>query len=690
MMMPDPKPMKITQPDSRTISITTESGIRFFLPYRFSWNGHDREPASVVLETSGAGTRAVADVKAFFLFGMVRDRITEDAAGISLTRSWNVMTPGLVKVFLDVELEAPDDAICLFPGVHVQEGFPAAEVSFFGDRTSYPAALIVRLGNQAAAVFSRQARSGEDLASIGISRVENEEAGRRLRVEVRFPGVEEPFSRTGPRPENRRDPEDIGIECSGTLERTHELFLAFSPREEILESATAAVLRRLASGPAAKAEPAPKSREKSAPASARLGREAEGVLATHLVEEGGVTGLRDVPGSPWVSSAAGLALAVSLRRLFPRNQRLGETALRLADFSLKGQLASGLLYENYHLADREWRGVKGQPARAALSIPQSARIADLLLMLAEDLAGEGLPFEKYFLAGQRFVDLFVDDRGKCILPGSLYTPGRDLVPGDDDTACWELFFPLARVLDRLGRDRHKKALATIASRFSRASWDVFHPPTSRAGRDADSAAALLAVRMFLELRRRGFRPAEPPGSSASVKSKSAQSVRLFASLLLPWIRAHGEQGQGQPRLNGTLVDSFVRQRLLFAGNETAYLLGRLAELAGSRELKKLLLDVSRLCLSGSVGFAPGTSFFQHTAWDQDGTAPGAGKVGPIDSRRLSGEILFGLLAASGRAKASPAGQKQDAKPGTSPGGRAVKPSGQSARGARSRKPSGKP
>ena len=115
------------------------------------------------------------------------------------------------------------------------------------------------------------------------------------------------------------------------------------------------------------------------------------------------------------------------------------------------------------------------------------------------------------------------------------------------------------------------------------------------------------------------------------------------------------------------MDSFVRQRLLFAGNETAYLLGRLAELAGSRELKKLLLDVSRLCLSGSVGFAPGTSFFQHTAWDQDGTAPGAGKVGPIDSRRLSGEILFGLLAASGRAKAPPVGQKQDATPGTSPG-----------------------
>ena len=45
-------------------------------------------------------------------------------------------------------------------------------------------------------------------------------------------------------------------------------------------------------------------------------------------------------------------------------------------------------------------------------------------MLAEDLEGEGLPFEKYFLAGQRFVDLFVDDRGRCAVPASLCSPGR--------------------------------------------------------------------------------------------------------------------------------------------------------------------------------------------------------------------------------------------------------------------------
>jgi len=658
MMKREPKLMKINQPDSRTISVTTEGGTRFFLPYRFSWNGHEREPASVVLETNGAGPRAVADVKAFFLFGMVKDRIASDPAGISITRSWNVMTPGSVRILLDVEFEAPDDVVCLFPGVYLQQGFPAETVSFLGDRTSYPAALIVRLGDQAAVVFSRSARSGEDLSSIGISRVENGEGARRLRVEVRFPGMEEPFSLSGPRPQDRIDPHDTGIECTGTLERRHELFLAFSPRAEILEAASAAVFRRLATEPAVKSEPARKIRDKAAPTKVGLAREAERILATHLVEDGGVTGLRDEPGSQWISSAAGLALAVSLRRLFPHDQRLGETALRLADFSLKGQLASGLLYENYHLGDREWRGVRGQPARTALSIPQSARIADFLLMLAEDLAGEALPFEKYFLAGQRFVDLFVDERGKYILPGSLYPPGRQLVPGNDDLAGWEIFFPLVRVLDRVGRDRYKRALAVIASRFSSTSWDIFDPPSSRAKRDPDSAAALLVVRMFLELRSRGFKPAEPPGSTASAKAKSAQSVRLFASLVLPWIRIHGGHGDGQPRLNGALVDSFVRQRLLFAGNETAYVLGGLAQLAGSREQRRLLLDVSRLCLSVSDGFAPGTAFFQHTRWDQGGTDNGTGRVGAVDSRRLANEILFGLLAINGP-KASPMGQKAD-------------------------------
>lgn len=678
--------MKITQPDSRTIKVVTDSGMSFFLPYRVSWEGHDREPASVVLETTGSGPRAAAEVKAFFLFGMVRDRITAGSGGIVISRNWNVMTPGSVKIFLDVEFDARDDPVCLFPGVHVSRGLPTSPVSFLGERTSYPAALIVGLGDNAAAVFSGSARSGEDAASIGISRTDREEESARLRVEVRFPGLEEPASRTGPRPEDIAPPGDPAIQCSGHLERTHELFLAFAPRDQILETAPAAVMTRLPAGLDRK------SKAKSAPQLAVLSRAAQEILSTHLVEDGPVAGLREVPGSLWLSSAAGLALAICLRRLFPEDERLRETALRLADFSLKGQLPSGLFYESFHQG--EWRGVKGQPARTSLSIPHSARIADLLLMLAEELENEGLPFEKYLLAGQRFVDLFVDERGRCAVPGSLWAPGqapafsdpdrrgpqpvRGSKPDVGDIGGWTILFPLARILDHLGRDRYKKALGVIAARFAAAPWDIFRPPSSRAGRDPDSASSLLVARMFIELRRRGYRPAEPPGGKASASSHSAQSVRLFASLLLPWIRIHGDDAPGQekPLLDGTLVDSFARQRLLFAGNETAYLLEGLAGLAGGREQKSLLESLSRLCRAGGRGAAAGTAFFQHTRWDEMGREPETGRIGPVDSRRFANELLYGLLA--------------ERVPAHGPRRAAPKPSGQSGRGARSRKPSGKP
>jgi hypothetical protein len=657
--------MKITQPDSRTIRVVTERGMSFFLPYRFSWNGHDREPASVVLETSGSGQKTSAEVKAYFLFGMVADRIRADSAGIIITRSWNVMTPGSVKVLLDVEFEATQDVVCLFPGVAVGKGLPSRPVSFLAERTSYPAALIVGFGNEAAVVFSRSARSEGDLASIGVSRTDREEEeAPRLRVEVRFPGVEEPVQRTGPRPGDHAEPGDPVIECSGNLTRTHELFLAFSERKDILTAAPAAVVRRLSKGAG---KPGAGVRAPREP-----GRLAHELLSTHLVEDGGVTALREAPGSLWLSSTAGLSLAVSLRKLFPRDQESGETALRLADFSLKGQLPSGLFYESCGVGDGEWRGVRGQPGSSTISILHSARIADLLLMLAEVLHGQGLPFEKYFLAGQRFVDAFVDEKGKCTVPGSLWQPGRQ--PDPDDIGGWSILFPLVRVLDRLGKDRYKKALGAIAARFAAFPWDIFRPPSSRAGRDSDSAASLLAVRIFLELRGRGFRPAEPPESGASARSKSTESVRAFSSLLLPWIRIHGE---GQPRLDGTLVDSFVRQRLLFAGNEAAYLLRQLAVFAGPGDLRTLLRSVAQMCMTSGADIPPGTAFYQHTRWDQEGREGQAGSTGPVDSRRLAGEILFGVLAAD---RPSPRARSP----------RTPRASGQSGRGGRSRKPSGKP
>ncbi len=652
--------MKITQPDSRTVRIQSDSGAVFHLPYRFFWDGHDREPVSVALETSASGGKASAVVTAFFLFGKVSDRITSDPMGITIARTWKVETPGAVRLLMDIVFETPDPPSFLFPGLFAGQGFPEAPLSFLGDKTSYPVSVIAALGERGVLVFSRASRLEGALASIGMRRAVVEDEPDRLHVEVRFPGSEEPTSRVGPRPDHVEEPGEPTIESPGSLERSHSLYLAFARREEILTAAPAAVLGRLHSAAGGKTKsPAPIDVE-------ALREAARGVLSTHLVAEGGVTGLREVPGSPWISSKAGAALAVVLLRLFPGDADMRETALRLADFSLKGQLPSGVFFENHFRETAQWRGVKGQPERTVLSMAHSAEIADLLLTFSEDLAAAGLPGEKYFLAGQRFVDFFIDEKSRLALPGTLYVPGEQLAFGEAerkdsrssrtpppqpvDIGGLALFFPLVRVHERTGRDRYKKALDVIARRFSTGLWDPLHPPASRDGRGADSAASLAAVRLFIGLRTLGYKPTELPSSgAAAAKAHAAESVQRFASLLVPWVRTHGGQPDDShsPLLEGAIADGFIRQRLLFAGYETAYLLLCLRKLGGKRDVGALLESLARLCLTSARNVPIGTSHCQHAHWDENGKPEeGQGRWGPIDSRRLASEALHGLLIAS--------------------------------------------
>ncbi|MFI5369060.1 MAG: hypothetical protein ACHQ1F_08625, partial [Spirochaetia bacterium] len=367
--------MKVNQNDLRTIRIQPDSGIPFHVPYRFFWNGQERQAASIVLTTSAKAGRGAGDgngpweVRAFFLFGEIRDRITSDAAGITLRRTWAVKTPGAGHLSIDVEFDAPADTRCLFPGVHVQQGLPAVPTSFLGEKTSYPAALFLSMGRKAVLLFSQAAACEGSAAGIGISTAEIEDEPSRLRVEVRFPGQEEPASRTGPVPSHEEEASQRLIESPGSLDRSHELFLAFSTREDIHAKGAAAVYKRLV--PAAQARAEAGSGDKGF-----LGNSLQTAFSTHLCEAPGVAGMREVPGSPWLSAGAGLGLAVAMRRLFPADARLQELALRLADFALKGQIPSGLFYESYNLDTARWSGVRGQAPHTLLSLGQSSRIAE--------------------------------------------------------------------------------------------------------------------------------------------------------------------------------------------------------------------------------------------------------------------------------------------------------------------------
>jgi len=641
--------MKIVQPDSRSIKIVSDSGVTLYVPYRFFWNDNERPAESVVLTTGSGSARSRTsghDVRAFFLFGEIRDHIVEDSYGIAIRRTWLVKTAGTVHLSIMIELDPSLVTRCMFPGVQATNSVIAEPLSFLGEKTSYPSSVLLALGKKGVILFSDTARNLSIGSGIGVARTEIQDEPMRFCVEMRFPGVERPSLRVGPRPEEVRPQEDETIVSPGSLERSHTLFLSFAPADEIHVQGAAAALNRLfprsAKVPGERAPtPAP------AIVPDQLAEALRGLLSTHLIQKGGVAGIREVPRSPWLSSAAGLGCALALRRLFPSDAGLLELSLRLADFSLKGQLASGYFYESYSLDDAEWDGVRGSPSRTLLSTGQSSRIAELLLLFSEDLERGGHPFEKYFQAGLRFCEFFLDEKGRLSMPAPLMPPAAQVPPGQqaEGLGGLELLFPIALLRQKTGRDRYKKALDLLVKRFSAMAWNAFEPPSSREGRSPDVVGALLAAGLFVRMRGLGYKPVEPPVSGAAeAAARAAESTRLFMSLVVPWIRVHaGHEPSDSP---GALVESFDRQRLVFAGNETALLLLHLAGLTKEAGLRGLASSLARLCLASARSQPLGTAYFQHTEWDEAGKpVEGRGRRGPVDSRRLAKEILAGLAIA---------------------------------------------
>ncbi|HTO23791.1 MAG TPA: hypothetical protein VMQ10_15060, partial [Spirochaetia bacterium] len=295
--------MKVTQLDSRTIRVQTDSGTTFLVPYRFFWNGHERPAESIILTPGKGDAHDPCEVRAFFLFGEIRDRISADASGVTLRRGWSVKTTGNVRLSINLRFEESSDVRCFFPGVAAFEGLPKEPVSFLGEKTSYPASLFIAMGEDGVLLFCRTADCDQTPSTIGAGRSESEDEPPCLQVEIRFPGAEMPVSRTGPRPDHSAPAAEPVIETRGNLEMSHELFVASAARREIQVRGASSAFERLMPGQERKSLPADPS---------LLAQGLQGVLRTHLVEKGGVAGLRELAGSPWISSAAGLGVAICL------------------------------------------------------------------------------------------------------------------------------------------------------------------------------------------------------------------------------------------------------------------------------------------------------------------------------------------------------------------------------------------
>ena len=453
----------VTQPDSRTVRVDTDGGT-FRVPYRFFWDGHEREPESVVLD-QGQGR---CEVRAFFLFGTIVDLLSCDSCGVTIARSWSVKSIGTVRLSIDLDFDLAGSPALLFPGVSAGE-LPAPGASFPGDRTSYPLAVLIRRGLVEALVWSEGSAPGGESASIGASVLAAEEGTSTLRVQVRAPGIGLPFTRVGPRQEDVKDPVETTMESTGSLDVQHRLFVTFAPRGGIQVRGAAAALGRLRSE---EAESEPVGRP--AVSRDRLRDALSACLSTHLYQSegnarpgapGAVAGVREIPDSPRLSASAGVGAALLARRLFPGDERLAELALRLADFALKGQHPSGLFHTAFDLRLGEWQGARGRPGECLLDLAEASRTADALLALSQDLAADGLPHEKYWLAGIRFVEFFIDSKARLVLPGNLHAPG-ERAAAEPGLGGMGLFSPLSCVYAKTRRDRHKKPLDDLARAFS--------------------------------------------------------------------------------------------------------------------------------------------------------------------------------------------------------------------------------
>jgi hypothetical protein len=611
----------ITQTDSRTVGVLTR-GARFSIPYRFTWSGHERLPESVVLDGR--------EVKAFFLFGTVKDLISEDDGGLLIHRTWTLMTPGDVRLEVRLDFPAPGCS-CLFPGVHCMQEIPQALRSVLGEKTGLPSAVFL-FHDAGAALIHSLFPSPEGLeASIGVRRAAGEDGEEIVSVELASPPREEPNSMIGPRPGDTREEELREHASPGTLERTHCLRVVIGPREKIILDATRAACRNLGLPPAPTGRAAAR-RSVPHPGAERTAPAVRDCLQTHLVQEGSVCGLREVPASGFLSSSAGAGMACLILLMFPEDGELVETALRLADFSLKGQHPTGFFYETFNSQKGAWQGVRGRKGTAPLlSTSASARTAESLIELSSLLGDHGLPGEKYWLAGVRFVEFFLDARGRMSPPGALHIPG-ELAPREASLSGFEILFPLARVLQRSGRDIHAKALDALGRDFGQTRWDGANPPSSREGREPDSLAALTCCRIAALLLGLGRRIGSP---------------ETWLSLLLPWVHINRPARELPVDPVGGLVDSFRRQRLLFAGAETAYALSALSAHCTDAAVRGTAAELARIALSFSSRAPLGTAFLQHTRWDLEGRLPegAAARMGPVDARRLVREAGFLLRLA---------------------------------------------
>jgi hypothetical protein len=594
--------MRITQADFRTVRIVAD-GLSVLLRYSLYQNGDERLPESITCR----GDQVIA----YFLTSTIRDFIAAEEHGLSVQRSWNVLQEGRVSLSFCLEFPELTGAAWLLPGVARGESVPLQAEPADGALTALPGAVYLLAGKTSVLVFADPPPGGQLRDSVELSRLVEEEEPL-VRVELHRPPRVSAGAAVGRGPKPGAKPgsgprSQPALQVSGSLEHSARLNLVIAPARELFAQGVSTALARLAAASQARLASAPGNRAippQVAPAApwpdyraiapaalqARTREEIADCRERLLVSEGGTCGLRLSPGEVLLSTSAGAGLAALLLRLFPGEEAMEELALRLADFTLRAQLPSGLFYERFDLRHRSWLESDGRKTRAPAVLPcQSADTACALLVLTGLLRRRRLPHARYLHAAARAV-------------GALGAAAAASAASEEEALV--LPEPLVELYLLTGKDAHKKSLAGIRDRFftdvrEPAAGDGLQPVLLRA-----RAAAALADAGFV-----------------------LKGLEACFHSLLPWVHLN-PGGQGLEPCGG-LHEALGGNRLLFRGFELALLLARLAarQSVGALSLRALLPHLLGFTLRQPAG----VSYLSLTE-------PAGQALGPVDARILVREL----------------------------------------------------
>ncbi|MQY76758.1 MAG: hypothetical protein GH155_03930 [Spirochaeta sp.] len=589
---------KLSQVDLRTIKIEKD-GLALYLRYSYFWNNQERLPQSIVFNENYAN--------AFFLSATIRDSFVEESSGLSILRSWSIMPAGNIKLNFTLDLSDPEQSSYFFPSLY-RSSFAVKEGRMFlGERLSYPASLFLYHQAGSLLISGRQPENIEQKASIGTERLITEDESL-LRIEIRLPAEEKPVTILGPRATHTTVETTAAIDSPGSFNMQYGINLTFAPLAEIHYRGALSILK------------SSKNYFHRQVKQNALAHSIEECLSTHLHKNRGIHGLRILEKSTTLSSYAGAGMAMLILKTLPKQ---GECALRLGDFVVKGQHPGGLFFENYDISRNRWLGLHS--SRNLLSLEHASGTALFLMHLSRELKQRGLCWRKYFFAGRRMVDSFLENPKQLQNLGSVIDLST-LEGVEKGLGGLELCQPLLLLYKISGKERYKKALNTIKESFFSQYRRLDLLPSSRVGRDPDVKGALFLANAVLALVEAGLK---------------IKNLDAYMSILLPWIYLNRSFAGGNFNSFGGVIDSSRRNRLLFCGYELSYLLLKLHKLLSGKRNDNL----SELLASQVVGFTsqkpPGTAYFLHTLWDSQGKIKkDRGLFGPIDSRRLVREGYY--------------------------------------------------